>query len=96
MVSILRRAAQALSPGGTLYILELFWDRQPNATAAFCLQQISLYFTCIANGNSQMYHSSDVLRCLQESGFRVIEDRDEVGMYHTLLSCRITKNDPKN
>ncbi|HEX7570810.1 MAG TPA: hypothetical protein VF492_09920, partial [Verrucomicrobiae bacterium] len=30
-------------------------DKKPDA----CLQQTSLYFTCIANGNSQMYHSSD-------------------------------------
>ena len=88
IVSILRRAAAALSPGGTLYILELFWDRQPNATAAFCLQQTSLYFTCIANGNSQMYHSSDLLRCVAESGLTVVEDRDQVGLYHTLLKCR--------
>ena len=88
IVSILRRAAAALSPGGTLYILELFWDRQPNATAAFCLQQTSLYFTCIANGNSQMYHSSDLLRCLNESGLQVVKDRDQVGLYHTLLKCR--------
>lgn len=89
IVSILKRAAAALAPGGTLYILELFWDRQPNATAAFCLQQISLYFTCIANGNSQMYHSSDLLRCIAASGLQVIEDRDEVGLYHTLLKCRL-------
>lgn len=88
IVSILRRAAQALPPGGTLYILELFWDRQPNATAAFCLQQTSLYFTCLANGNSQMYHSSDLLRCVAESGLKVVEDRDQVGLYHTLLKCR--------
>ena len=72
----------------TLYILELFWDRQPNETAAFCLQQTSLYFTCIANGNSQMYHSSDLLRCIAKSGLKVIEDRDQVGLYHTLLKCR--------
>lgn len=88
VVSILRRAARTMSAGGTLYILELFWDRQPNETAAFCLQQTSLYFACIANGNSQMYHSADLLRCLDESGLRVIEDRDEVGLYHTLLKCR--------
>jgi ubiquinone/menaquinone biosynthesis C-methylase UbiE len=88
IVSILKRAAVALAPGGTLYILELFWDRQPNATAAFCLQQTSLYFTCIANGNSQMYHSADLLRCLAASGLQVVEDRDEVGLYHTLLKCR--------
>jgi hypothetical protein len=52
------------------------------------LQQISLYFTCIANGNSQMYHSADMLRCVAASGLRVIGDRDQVGLYHTLLQCR--------
>jgi ubiquinone/menaquinone biosynthesis C-methylase UbiE len=87
IVSILRRAAAALGENGRLHILELFWDRQPNKTAAFCLQQTSIYFTCIANGNSQMYHSSDLLRCLQEAGLRVIEQRDQVGQYHTWLKC---------
>lgn len=88
IVSILRRVAQSLTAGGTLYILELFWDRQPNETAAFCLQQTSLYFACIANGNSQMYHSADMLRCLRESNLELIEERDRVGQFHTLLKCR--------
>jgi len=88
IISILRRAAKAMNSGSTLYILELFWDRQPNEAAAFCLQQTSLYFTCIANGNSQMYHSSDLLRCIAASGLKVVDDRDQVGLYHTLLKCR--------
>ncbi|HVU07890.1 MAG TPA: class I SAM-dependent methyltransferase [Verrucomicrobiae bacterium] len=88
IISVLKRAAKSMKPDSTLYILELFWDRQPNETAAFCLQQTSLYFTCIANGNSQMYHSSDLLRCIAASGLEVIEDRDQVGLYHTLLKCR--------
>lgn len=88
IVSILRRAAAALGKTGTLHILELFWDRQPNKTAAFCLQQTSLYFTCIANGNSQMYHSSDLLRCLTEAGLKVVAERDQVGQFHTWLKCR--------
>jgi len=88
IVSILRRAAAALGPTGTLQILELFWDRQPNQTAAFCLQQTSIYFTCIANGNSQMYHSTDMLRCLAEAGLKVVEERDQVGQFHTWLKCR--------
>jgi len=86
--SILRRAARALAPGGSVHILELFWDRQPNETAAFCLQQTSLYFTCIANGNSQMYHSADLLRCVASSGLKLVEDRDQVGQFHTWLKCR--------
>lgn len=89
IVSILKRAAKAMSAEATLNILELFWDRQPNETAAFCLQQTSLYFTCIANGNSQMYHSSDLLGCLAQGGLKVIDDRDEVGQYHTLLRCQL-------
>lgn len=88
IVSILRRAVAALPPGGTVQILELFWDRQPNKTAAFCLQQTSLYFTTIANGNSQMYHSADLLRCLAAAGLQVIEQRDQVGQFHTWLKCR--------
>lgn len=88
IVSILRRAARALPPSGTLHILELFWDRQPNEIAAFCLQQTSLYFACIANGNSQMYHSADMMRCIAEGGLEVTGQRDQVGLYHTLLDCR--------
>src|SRR6185369_9525761 len=88
IVSILRRAGRAMGPNDALYILELLWDRQPNETAAFCLQQISLYFTCIANGNSQMYHSDDLLRCIAEAGLKVVEEKDQVGLYHTLLKCR--------
>ena len=88
IVSILRRTTASLARDGTLFILELFWDRQPNETAAFCLQQTSLYFACIANGNSQMYHSADMLRCLERSGLALLEERDQVGLYHTLLKCR--------
>ncbi len=88
IVSILRRAVRVMTAETTLHILDLFWDRQPNETAAFCLQQTSLYFTCIANGNSQIYQSSDLKRCLAESGLRVVEERDQVGQYHTWLKCR--------
>ena len=88
IVTILRRTASVMTTETTLHILELFWDRQPNETAAFCLQQTSLYFTCIANGNSQMYHSADLLRCLAESGLCVVEERDQVGQFHTWLKCR--------
>ncbi len=88
ITSILRRAAASMAAGAHLYILELFWDRQPNEIAAFCLQQTSLYFTCIATGKSQMYRYADMLRCIAESGLVVTESRDEVGQFHTLLKCR--------
>lgn len=88
IVSILRRTARAMNRNSHLFILEPLWDRQANDVAAFCLQQISLYFTCIANGNSQMYHSSDLFRCLAAAGLKAVEQHDQVGSYHTLLKCR--------
>ena len=88
IISILRRAAQAMNGDSRLYILELLWDRQPNETAAFCLQQTSLYFTCIANGNSQMYHSENFIGYIKDAGFEVIEQKDLVGVSHTLLKCK--------
>ena len=89
IVSILQRATRAMTPATTLSILEPYWDRQRNATAAFALQQTSLYFTAIANGNSQLYAAKDMLRCIAASGLHVVEDRDNVGPYHTLLKCKL-------
>ena len=88
IVSILTRCAAALEDNGYIYILELFWDKQRFSASAFCLQMTSLYFTAMANGNSQMYHSDDLLRRVGESGLKVVEDRDRVGLYHTMLTCR--------
>ena len=34
---------------------EPIWDKQRFEAAAYSLQATSLYFTCIANGNSKMY-----------------------------------------
>ncbi len=89
ITSILKRARKAMTKGSSLYILETYWDRQANQTAAFCLQQTSLYFTCLANGNSQMYHSEDMQKCVEKAGLKIAEDRAIEGSYHTLFRCVI-------
>lgn len=85
--SILRRCQQALNPGGCVYILEPFWNRQRFQASAFALQQTSLYFTAMANGNSQMYHSENFIGFVKEAGFKVEEQKNLVGVSHTLLKC---------
>lgn len=90
VVDILRKARAALPPHGRVWILELFWDRQRFEAAAFSLQQTSLYFSCVANGNSQMYDSAVFLRLVQRAGLTVSRSTDGVGGYHTLLECRPT------
>lgn len=86
--SILRRCHAALSADGFVYILEPFWDKQRFQASAFVLQQTSLYFTAMANGNSQMYYSENFIRCVKDAGFQVVEQRDLIGVSHTLLKCR--------
>jgi hypothetical protein len=88
IVSILKRCYDALENDGYVYILELFWDRQKYEASSYCINATSLYFTCLANGNSRMYHSEDMLKLIKESGFEIAEDLDNIGISHTLLKCR--------
>lgn len=91
IVSILKRCANAIKDDGYILILEAFWDRQRFETAAFCLQQTSVYFTAIANGNSQMYDSKVFIQCVYDAGFEIVEDIDGIGLSHTLLKCKKRK-----
>lgn len=88
IVSILTRAKEAISNDGAIYILETYWDRQKFEAAAFSLQQTSLYFTVIANGNSQMYHSKNMIQCIHKAGLYIEEDIDNISISHTLFRCK--------
>lgn len=88
IVSILKRCGEALTENGIIYILEPFWNRQVFKSAAFCLQQTSLYFTAMANGNSQMYHTDDFFQCVSNAGLQIIEENDKMGLSYTLLKCK--------
>lgn len=90
IVNILQRAANAMSETSRLFILEAYWDRQEHPSAAYCVQQTSLYFACIANGNSQLYHSDDMKKSLAGAGLEVVEEADNIGLSHTLTQCRRT------
>lgn len=91
IVSILKRCYEALDDNGQVIILEPFWDRQRYEIATFCLQQTSLYFTALANGNSQMYSAETFLKCIEEAGFNIVEQVDHIGLSQTLLKCKKRK-----
>jgi len=88
VTSILTRAAKSMTADTKLYIMETFWDRQRFETAAYALAQISLYFTALASGNSKMYHSEDMIRCIENAGLRVEEIKDGIGKGHSIVVCR--------
>ncbi len=88
IVKILEKVRDSMAPDGRVWILELFWDRQRFEAAALSLQQTSLYFTCVANGNSQMYDSAVFLALVERAGLEITAQTDGIGGYHTLVECR--------
>ena len=92
---ILRRAAQAMDSHTRLYILESYWDRQRHETGAYCLTQISLYFSVMANGNSKMYYSQDMIRCAEQAGLTIEKIYDDLGKGHSIFVCQLANNSDK-
>lgn len=89
VTSIVKRAAQSMDENSRLFIMETLWDRQPNEIAAYCLTQISLYFSVMANGNSKMYHSEDMIRCVEAGGLEVEKIHDGLKSGHSIMVCRL-------
>ncbi len=85
--AILRRVRSAMRPDSRVFILETYWDQQEHEAARFCVIGTSLYFACIANGNSRMYHSRVMKRLIGEAGLSVTAEVPRVGLSHTLLEC---------
>lgn len=88
ILSILQRVKQQLGPDDSVYILELFWDAQKYDAASYSLNATSLYFTCLANGNSRFYRSDDFLEIIDAAGLVIEERTDNIGLGHTLLKLK--------
>lgn len=82
---IFRRAASALAPGGSVWVLDTFWDRQEHEIASYCLINTSPYFTAMASGNSKMYESDAIIKCAKPHGLHLAEAIDGLGICHSLL-----------
>lgn len=91
IVTLLSKVANAMKPGARLCIMELFWDAQKFEAASFSLNATSLYFTCMANGNSRFYSVEKFYHYLETAGFRVEQRLDNLGLGHTLLICQKNK-----
>ena len=84
---ILHEAKGSLGKTSRLFILDTFLDKQKNTVAEYILRMTSLYFSCFANGNSKVYHSSTIKNCIKRAGLSVIKETNHIGLGHTLLEC---------
>lgn len=87
VVSILKKIHGAMKDDAKVAIMELFWDRQPYKIGAYSLNATSLYFTCMANGNSRFYGFNEFEALLHTAGFVIERAEDNLGVGHSLLIC---------
>ncbi|MDR0440643.1 MAG: SAM-dependent methyltransferase [Candidatus Accumulibacter sp.] len=86
VVAILTKVRRAMKPAARLFILEPLCDRQRFEAGALTLNAASLYFTCMANGNSRFFRFPMLEQCLAQSGFVMEEVIDGLGVgRHTLI-----------
>lgn len=88
ILGLLKRSFDALDQSGSLFILETYWDKQEFPASTYSLHATSLYFTAIANGNSQMYHSDDMKKLIEKAGMYVETVYENIGVSHTLFKCK--------
>ncbi len=85
--AILAKVAQAVDESCNVFVLEPFWDKQRFEAASYSLQATSLYFTCIANGNSKMYRSEELTETICNEGFELTESHHNLGSNAYSLLC---------
>ena len=88
VISLVSNARDAMEKYTDLFVMETLWDKQRFDASIYSLHATSLYFTCVANGNSRMYHSEDMVKMIEKAGLRVLEMIEDVGVSHTILRCR--------
>lgn len=89
VLQLLIRAKNAMKADASLFILETYWDQQKFEASTYSLHATSLYFTNMANGCSQMYHTRDMLNLINEAGLYVEESFEDIGVSHTLFKCKV-------
>lgn len=91
ILQLLLRSKEAMNENSSLFILETYWNLQQFEASTYSLHATSLYFTNIANGCSQMYHSEDMLNLIDQAGLYVEEAVENIGVSHTLFKCKIKR-----
>jgi hypothetical protein len=71
VTKILKKVHEAVTPEANVYVLEPLWDQQAFEAASYSLQATSLYFTCMANGNSKMYRFAELKNAIEDAGFEL-------------------------
>lgn len=89
ITKILRKIWNSVDSDCDVWVLEPLWDMQKYEGEAFALQATSLYFTCMANGNSKMYRFGELTAAIEAAGFKLVTAHHNLGSnFYSLLNFR--------
>ena len=79
VTKIAKKIFEAASDNSKIYVLEPLWDKQQFEGNAYSVMATSLYFTCMANGNSKMYRFEELRDTIEAAGFRLKDAHHNLG-----------------
>lgn len=89
ILQILNKVYDAATEDTTVYIMESFWDNQRYEAGSYSIIALSLYFTCLANGNSKMFKLDDILPIIEKANFDIVETYPLIGnTFNTILKLK--------
>ena len=87
ITKILKKVHEVATENTNVWVLEPLWDCQKFEASSYALQGTSLYFTCIANGNSKMYRFQELVDAIEEAGFKLDCAHHNLGSNAYSLLC---------
>jgi ubiquinone/menaquinone biosynthesis C-methylase UbiE len=79
VTAILSKVARAVDGESDVFVLEPLWDKQRYPAATYSLHATSLYFAAMANGNSKMYGSDELVEAVCRAGFAQAGETHRLG-----------------
>ncbi|MBQ8679437.1 MAG: class I SAM-dependent methyltransferase [Treponema sp.] len=92
ITKILTKIYNSVDENCDVFVMEPLWDMQKFEGESYALQATSLYFTCIANGNSKMYRYGELVEAIEKAGFKLVTAHHNLGSnFYSILNFRKLK-----
>lgn len=89
VTKILTKIYNSVDENCDVFVMEPLWDMQKYEGESYALQATSLYFTCMANGNSKMYRYGELVDAIEKAGFRLVTSHHNLGInFYSILNFR--------
>lgn len=89
VTKILTKIYNSVDDKCDIFVMEPLWDMQKYEGESYALQATSLYFTCMANGNSKMYRYGELVDAIEKAGFKLVTAHHNLGSnFYSILNFR--------